>query len=170
MVQTRNSKSYKLVTRSNTYDRSLVRRTRRYNKAKPLPESEKGNKPENVIEEIQCNIDVNDGVNTIEEIQCNIDVNDGVNTFEDIQCNVDFNGGVNTFEEIHCNVDFNHSHNAWMENKIRLGNGMYAYKCGKPLRHGRKCSNKQICKLGLYSGCKIHYKWEENSTRAFIKK
>jgi hypothetical protein len=41
-------------------------------------------------------------------------------------------------------------------------NGLYQYICGKPLNNGKTCMNFQCCKLGLYSGCRRHYQWDDD--------
>jgi hypothetical protein len=58
-------------------------------------------------------------------------------------------------------IDFEDAHNAWEENKRKGENGTYYYLCGKMMKNGKKCTHAQCDKLGLYSGCKRHYAWEE---------
>jgi len=55
---------------------------------------------------------------------------------------------------------FDDAHNHWIANKKLLSNGHYAYLCGKPLSKGN-CKNICCDKLGLYGGCKLHFKWDE---------
>ena len=55
---------------------------------------------------------------------------------------------------------FDDAHNHWIANKKLLSNGYYAYLCGKPLSKGN-CKNICCDKLGLYGGCKLHFKWDE---------
>ena len=58
-------------------------------------------------------------------------------------------------------IDFDDAHDCWMENKRRLGNGMYVYICGKLLKNGKKCQRAQCDNNGFNSGCRMHYMWEE---------
>jgi len=58
-------------------------------------------------------------------------------------------------------IDFDDAHNEWMENKRKLSNGCYVYICGKILKNGKKCQRSCLDKIGLYSGCRTHYMWEE---------
>ena len=58
-------------------------------------------------------------------------------------------------------IDFDDAHNEWMANKQINADGKYVYICGKMTNSGNKC-RKSCCDLiGLYSGCKIHFMWEE---------
>ena len=50
-------------------------------------------------------------------------------------------------------IDFDEAHEAWIQNKKSIGNGMYVYICGKPLKSGNVC--KRV-------GCAIHKNWETN--------
>ena len=59
-------------------------------------------------------------------------------------------------------IDFDDAHDEWMANKKRLANGHYVYLCGKPTGSGKTCRRGCHDKLGLSSGCKIHFMWEEN--------
>lgn len=60
-------------------------------------------------------------------------------------------------------IDFDDAHDSWMENKRKGPNGTYYYICGKIQKNGKTCVNKQVDTLGLYSGCKRHFKWEEKT-------
>ena len=59
-------------------------------------------------------------------------------------------------------IDFDDAHDEWMANKKRLANGHYVYLCGKTTGKGKKCRRGCHDMIGLYSGCKVHYMWEEN--------
>ena len=59
-------------------------------------------------------------------------------------------------------IDFDEAHDEWNANKKRKSNGNYAYICGAPLTNGKKCIRECCDKIGLYSGCRIHYSWEES--------
>jgi hypothetical protein len=59
-------------------------------------------------------------------------------------------------------IDFGDAHDEWMSNKKRLANGQYVYLCGKITGTGNKCKRGCHDLIGLYSGCKIHFMWEEN--------
>ena len=39
--------------------------------------------------------------------------------------------------------------------------GLMQYLCGKEMQNGKICSAPQCCMIGLYSGCRRHYKWKE---------
>ena len=58
-------------------------------------------------------------------------------------------------------IDFDDAHDEWTANKKRLANGNYVYLCGKITSSGNKCKRGCHDMIGLYSGCKIHYMWEE---------
>jgi hypothetical protein len=58
-------------------------------------------------------------------------------------------------------IDFDDAHNEWTSNKKKLPNGMYAYLCMKQMKNGKICKHVCCDKLGLYSGCKRHFSWEE---------
>lgn len=58
-------------------------------------------------------------------------------------------------------VDFDEARSEWMENKKRLANGNYVYLCGKVTNGGNKCRRGCSDGIGLYSGCAIHFMWEE---------
>ena len=65
-------------------------------------------------------------------------------------------------DEYVVDIDFDEAHDAWLENKKRLADGKYVYLCGKITNGGKsKCRRGCYDKIGLYSGCKIHYMWEE---------
>lgn len=59
-------------------------------------------------------------------------------------------------------IDFDDAHDEWMANKKRLANGHYVYLCGKTTVKGKKCRRGCHDMIGLFSGCKAHYMWEEN--------
>lgn len=61
------------------------------------------------------------------------------------------------------NIDFDDAHDAWMANKKRKANGDYGYLCGAPVKSGLTCKRYCIDKIGLYSGCRTHYSWEESA-------
>lgn len=63
------------------------------------------------------------------------------------------------------NIDFDDAHDEWVSNKKRGPNGTYVYICGKILKSGKKCQQTCIDKIGLYSGCKRHYMWEEKENK-----
>lgn len=65
--------------------------------------------------------------------------------------------------EVESLVDFDDAREAWGANKRRGPNGTYQYLCMKIMGNGRPCP--QVCcdKIGLYSGCKRHYMWEEKA-------
>ena len=84
-------------------------------------------------------------------------------------------------------IDFDGAHDAWMANKKRKANGDYAYLCGAslkgaPLNKGaslngaslnkgaplKKCKRYCCDKIGLYSGCRIHYSWEESANKLLV--
>ena len=58
-------------------------------------------------------------------------------------------------------IDFDDARDEWLANKKRLANGNYVYLCGKLTNSGKKCRRGCHDMIGLYSGCKIHYMWEE---------
>ena len=62
-------------------------------------------------------------------------------------------------------IDFDDAHDEWASNKKRGPNGTYVYICGKILKSGKKCQQTCIDKIGLYSGCKRHYMWEEKENK-----
>ena len=59
-------------------------------------------------------------------------------------------------------IDFDEAHTAWTANKKKNSFGLWEYICGKTLKSGKKCRRSLYDKSGFYSGCKIHYCWEEN--------
>ena len=78
-------------------------------------------------------------------------------------------------------IDFDGAHDAWMANKKRKANGDYAYLCGAPLKGAplkgaslingaplKKCKRYCCDKIGLYSGCRIHYSWEESANKLLV--
>ena len=60
-------------------------------------------------------------------------------------------------------IDFDEAHDEWTANKRRKDNGEYVYICGAPLRKGKKCVLDCCDTIGLYSGCRKHYSWEESA-------
>lgn len=65
-------------------------------------------------------------------------------------------------------IDFDGAHDAWMANKKRKANGDYAYLCGAPLKTGNPCKRYCCDKIGLYSGCRTHYSWEESAHKGVV--
>jgi len=95
-------------------------------------------------------------------------------------------------------IDFDGAHDAWMANKKRKANGDYAYLCGAPLKgaplkgaplkgaplkgaplkgaplkgaplkEATKCKRYCCDKIGLYSGCRSHYSWEESANKFIV--
>ena len=58
--------------------------------------------------------------------------------------------------------DFDEAHDEWMANKKRGPNGTYVYLCGYSSQINKRPCRRACCdKIGLYSGCKTHYMWEE---------
>jgi len=72
--------------------------------------------------------------------------------------------------EFSVDIDFDGAHDAWMANKKRKANGDYAYLCGAPLKSASLNKCKRYCcdKIGLYSGCRIHYSWEESANKLLV--
>ena len=58
-------------------------------------------------------------------------------------------------------IDFDEATSEWMANKKRLANGEYVYLCGKVTQEGNTCRRGCKDRIGLYSGCAIHFMWEE---------
>ena len=52
------------------------------------------------------------------------------------------------------NIDFDEAHDAWIQNKKSIGNGMYVYICGKPLKSGKLCCRRE-------DTCSIHKNWNK---------
>ena len=44
-------------------------------------------------------------------------------------------------------INFDAASEAWMSNKIKLGNGCYKYICGKITKTGKKCMRSDKCRL-----------------------
>lgn len=65
-------------------------------------------------------------------------------------------------------IDFDDAHDAWMANKKRKANGDYAYLCSAPLKTGKTCKRYCSDKIGLYSGCRTHYSWEETAHKSLV--
>lgn len=45
--------------------------------------------------------------------------------------------------------NFDAASEAWMANKIKLGNGCYKYICGETTKTGRKCMRSDKCRLHI---------------------
>jgi hypothetical protein len=43
--------------------------------------------------------------------------------------------------------NFNEASEAWLSNKIKIGNGCYKYICGVTTKTGRKCMRSDKCRL-----------------------
>jgi|TARA_B110000114_G_scaffold183894_1_gene226225 hypothetical protein len=68
-----------------------------------------------------------------------------------------------TFSDV---IDWQDASDCWMENKKRQLNGsMYFYKCGFELKNHKKCTRKCNDKIGIHSGCKFHYMWNEKQQK-----
>lgn len=63
-----------------------------------------------------------------------------------------------------CDIDFDDAHSEWMKNKKRV-HGHYVYICGKETKSGKICKRARSDKIGFYSGCRIHYGWEEKECK-----
>ena len=62
--------------------------------------------------------------------------------------------------------DFDEAHDEWMANKKRGPNGTYVYLCGYSSQINKRPCRRACCdKIGLYSGCKTHYMWEEKQQK-----
>ena len=70
---------------------------------------------------------------------------------------------ISDFDDFEFEIDFDDAHNEWTANKRRGPNGTYVYICGKSLNSGKICQHACCDKIGLYSGCKRHYMWEEKA-------
>lgn len=69
--------------------------------------------------------------------------------------------------EFNCSeIDFDDAHDEWMANKKRGPNGTYVYICGKKMKNDKKCQHATCDKIGLYSGCRRHYMWEEKEHKS----
>jgi len=66
-----------------------------------------------------------------------------------------------SFKEYDVIIDFDDASECWMQNKRKKKNGNYSYICGKVLKNKKKCQRDCSDLIGLSSGCKRHYKWEE---------
>lgn len=63
-------------------------------------------------------------------------------------------------------IDFGDAHDEWMANKKRGPNGTYVYLCGYSSQINKRPCRRACCdKIGLYSGCKTHYMWEEKQQK-----
>jgi hypothetical protein len=56
-------------------------------------------------------------------------------------------------------IDFDEAYEAWVKNKKLIGNGMYVYICGKPLKTGNVCK-----RVDMNNGCCIHTNWNTDKT------
>lgn len=63
--------------------------------------------------------------------------------------------------------NFDDAHDEWMNNKRRGDNGTCYYICGKVMKNGKKCQRAQSDKIGIYSGCKMHFAWEEKEHKMY---
>jgi hypothetical protein len=62
--------------------------------------------------------------------------------------------------------DFDEAHDEWMANKKRGPNGTYVYLCGYSSQINKRPCRRACCdKIGLYSGCKTHFMWEEKQQK-----
>ena len=64
-------------------------------------------------------------------------------------------------------IDFDEATSEWMANKKRLATGEYGYLCGKVTQGGTTCRRGCKDRIGLYSGCAIHFMWEEIQHHAY---
>jgi len=53
-------------------------------------------------------------------------------------------------------IDFDDAHLEWMLNKKKRENGTFVYICGKPLKNGIVCKNRN-----KGNGCGIHVCWDK---------
>ena len=58
-------------------------------------------------------------------------------------------------------IDFDDARDEWATNKRRGPNGTYVYICGFRQKNHKLCQIACCDKIGLYSGCKRHFMWEE---------
>ena len=65
----------------------------------------------------------------------------------------------NKYNEV--KIDFIEASECWLQNKKRRPNGDYGYLCNFTQTNGKRCNRFCCDKIGFYSGCKIHYAWEE---------
>ena len=56
---------------------------------------------------------------------------------------------------------FDDARDEWAANKRRGPNGNYIYICGFRQKNHKLCQIACCDKIGLYSGCKRHFMWEE---------
>ena len=42
------------------------------------------------------------------------------------------------------NIDFDYASKCWLENKVKLGEGMYRYRCIAKTKKGEKCQKKNL--------------------------
>ena len=69
--------------------------------------------------------------------------------------------------EYEVDIDFDDAHDSWMANKKRTANGAYVYICGYVKPNHKLCRIACCDKIGIYSGCKKHYMWEEKIHKGF---
>ena len=69
--------------------------------------------------------------------------------------------------EYEVDIDFDDAHDYWMANKKRTANGGYVYICGYVKPNHKLCRIACFDKIGIYSGCKKHYMWEEKIHKGF---
>lgn len=67
----------------------------------------------------------------------------------------------NVTQQYVVDIDFDDAHYSWMSNKKRNSNGTFTYICGFVQKNNKLCQRDCSDRIGLYSGCKKHYKWEE---------
>jgi hypothetical protein len=70
-------------------------------------------------------------------------------------------------KEYEVDIDFDDAHDSWMANKKRTANGTYVYICGYVKPNHKLCRIACCDKIGIYSGCKKHYMWEEKIHKRF---
>ena len=70
-------------------------------------------------------------------------------------------------KEYEVDIDFDDAHDSWMANKKRTANGTYVYICGYVKPNHKLCRIACCDKIGIYSGCKKHYMWEEKIHKGF---
>lgn len=164
MVITR-SKSNKMITRSNKSNSTIY--TVLINERKIRKQNAKHKKKQLLVEEATIDYDVTD----IEEatIDCDDTEIEEASIESDITDIEEIDGyAIDLFKEefMYWNdepvIDFDDAHDCWMANKRKGSNGTYYYICGKIQKNGKKCERAQVDMLGLYSGCKRHFKWEES--------
>ena len=58
--------------------------------------------------------------------------------------------------EFEVNIDFDEASLAWMENKKKIKNGCYIYKCEHMCKNGKRCNYERVNNSVL---CKRHLKY-----------